>query len=77
MTPHESNHKTIMAPVLTTEQQKSAVDEFKEMIENEKEIIEKVPFDSGFGFGSSAEDFSQEENFEIELSKFLQVQQKP
>ena len=65
MTPHESNHKNIMAPVLTTKEQQKTVEQQNNEL---KEMIEKVPFDSGFGFGSSAEDF-QEENFEIELSK--------
>ena len=72
MAPHESNHKNIT--VLTTTEQsvvEQRSNELKEMIEKE---IEKVPFDSGFGFGSSAEDFSQEENFDIELSKSFQLQ---
>jgi energy-coupling factor transporter ATP-binding protein EcfA2 len=70
MTPHETNHIKLMSPaaaepVAKQQQQEQAAaaveqqidtmiephDELKVMIENNR------PFDSGFGFGSSAEDF--------------------
>ena len=82
MTPHETNHIKLMSPataaepVVKQQQEQQAVeqqqqvdiethDELKVMIENNR------PFDSGFGFGSSAEDFdSPSDEFDnYELSK--------
>lgn len=57
MTPHETNHIKIMSPAVINEQPSTS--KIEQAVEQQelKEIIETRPFDSGFGFGSSAEDF--------------------
>lgn len=73
MTPHETNHIKIMSPAVINEQPStSKIDQAVEQQEL-KEIIETRPFDSGFGFGSSAEDFdSPSDEFDnYELSEYF------
>ena len=73
MTPHETNHIKIMSPAEINEQQPSTSKVSAVEQQELKEIIQETrPFDSGFGFGSSAEDFdSPSDEFDnYELSKF-------